>query len=256
MKTKHLQNMTAGTSGAARNTQRRIALIAGLSLVLMTAAIMVAEMLGLGGIIVEGNSAATVTNILSQQGRFRLGIGGFLIVVILDLVVAWAFYVFLKPAGDDLSTLAAWARVVYATILGIAITYLYSALQLLGDPAASSLFDTSGLQGQVTLLLKGFRDIWDVGYIFFGLHLALLGIVTYRSGFIPKALGLLLSLAGLSYLIDYGSLILLPELNLRVSFIFGWGEAVFMIWLLIWGGKRKIPALPENKSPQAPGEAA
>ena len=95
-----------------------------------------------------------------------------------------------------------------------------------------------------------------MGYIFFGLHLALLGIAAYRSGFIPKALGAILGLAGASYLIDYSSLILLPELNLRVSFIFGWGELVFMIWLLIRGGKRKIPALPENKSPQAPGEAA
>jgi hypothetical protein len=256
MSTKRSEKKPAHSSGAARNSQRRTALIAGLSLLLMTAAIMVAEVLGLGGIIVEGDVSATVANILSHQGRFRMGLGGFLIVVILDLVVAWAFYVFLKPARDDLSTLAAWARVVYTVILGISITYLNSAYQILTDSTVSGLFDTAGLQGQVALLLKAFRDTWDMGYIFFGLHLALLGIAAYRSGFIPKALGAILGLAGLSYLIDYSSLILLPELNLRVSFIFGWGELVFMIWLLIWGGKRKIPALPENKSPQAPGEAA
>lgn len=256
MNTKRSEKKTAHSSISARNSQRRTALIAGLSLLLMTAAIMVAEVLGLGGIIVEGDTSATVSNILSHQGRFRMGLGGFLMVVILDLVVAWAFYVFLKPARDDLSILAAWARVVYTVILGISITYLNSAFQILTDATVSGLFDPTGLQGQVALLLKAFRDTWDVGYIFFGLHLALLGITAYRSGFIPKALGAILVLAGASYLIDYGSLILLPELNLSVSFIFGWGELVFMVWLLIRGGKQELSPPPEYKSPQAHSEAA
>jgi hypothetical protein len=229
-------------------------LIAGLSLLLMTAAIMVAEVLGLGGIIVEGDAPGTVSNILSHQGRFRVGLGGFLVVVILDLVVAWAFYVFLKPARDDLSTLAAWARVVYTIILGISITYLYSAFQILTDSTLFGIFDPAELQGQAMLLLKAFRDTWDVGYIFFGLHLAILGIAAYQAEFIPKALGAILALAGASYLIDYGSLILLPNLNLKVSFIFGWGELIFMIWLLIWGGKPKIPAVPENNPLQSSSE--
>lgn len=242
----------ADSSSLAGNSQRRIALIAGLSLLLMTAAIMVAEVLCLRGIVVDGEAAVTVSNILAHQLRFRLGIAGFLIVAALDLVVAWAFFVFLKPAEDNLSLLAAWSRVVYTIILGIAVTYLNSAFRLLGDPAASGLLEGPALQGQVMLLLKAFRDTWDVGYIFFGLHLALLGIAAYRSGFIPKALGALLSLGGVSYLIDYGSRILVPDPKLTVSFLFGWGELVFMFWLLIRGGKQAIPAPQERYPSQDP----
>ena len=61
-------------------------------------------------IIVDGNAAATVNNILANQGRFRFGIVAHLTVILLDLVVAWALYVFLKPAKDSLSLLAAWSR--------------------------------------------------------------------------------------------------------------------------------------------------
>jgi hypothetical protein len=79
-----------------------------------------------------------------------------------------------------------------------------------------------------------------VGYIFFGIHLFLLGVVAFRSSFVPKVIGIILILAGISYLIDYLGRMLFPDLGMGVSFIFGWGELIFMIWLLIWGGKKEL----------------
>jgi hypothetical protein len=230
------------TAGIARNPHRQIALVAGFGLLLMVVSIALAEAVAMADIIVDGNAAATVDNILANQGRFRFGIVAHLTVIVLDLVVAWALYVFLKPAKDSLSLLAAWSRLVYTIIYGIALVNVYSVFQFLGNADYLSVFETPEIQAQVMLLLNDFRDTWDVGYIFFGLHLALLGIVAYRSGFVPKAFGILLLLAGISYLIDYYSLLLFPDLGLRISFILGWGELLFMFWLLIRGGKTELPA--------------
>ena len=239
MSNKNNSNSLKKAAGIATKYHRRIALIAGFGLLLMIVSIILAEVVAMAEIIVDGNAALTVDNIINNQSRFRFGIVAYLGVAILDLVVAWAFYGFLKPAKDNLSLLAAWSRLVYTTILGMALVNLYSVSQLLGNTDYLSAFETTQIQAQVMLLLNAFRDTWDVGYIFFGTHLFLLGIVAFRSVFIPKAIGIILILAGISYLIDYLGWILFPDLGLGVSFIFGYGELIFMVWLLIWGGKAR-----------------
>ena len=221
----------------ANNQHRQISLAASFGLLLMTVFIILAEVVAMADIIVASDAAATVENIINNQRRFRFGIVAYLGVAILDLVVAWAFYVFLKPAKDNLSLLAAWSRLVYTIILGMALVNLYIVVQVLGNADYLSTFETSQIQAQVMLLLGAFRDTWDVGYVFFGLHLFILGIAAFRSGFIPKVIGGILIAAGISYLIDYLGWMLFPELRLGVSYIFGYGELIFMIWLLIWGGK-------------------
>lgn len=235
-------NSIKKTQGAGITYQRRIALIAGFSLLLMIVSIILAEVVAMAGIVVGGNAAATFENIVNNQSRVRLGIVAYLGVILLDLVAAWAFYIFLKPTKDNLSLLAAWSRLVYAVIFAIALINVYHVFQLIGDAGYLSAFETPEIQAQVMLSLNAFRDTWHVGYIFFGIHLLLLGVVAFRSGFIPKFVGILLALAGISYLIDYLGLILFPDLDLSVSSILGYGELIFMFWLLIWGGKEKPAA--------------
>lgn len=231
------------TTRLVNNTQRQIALVAGFGLLLMIISILLAEVVALADIIIDGDAARTIDNIINHQNQYRFGIVAYLGVAILDLVVAWAFYEFLKPAKNRLSLLAAWSRLVYTVILVIALINVYNVLQLLGNAGYLSAFNTTEIQAQVMLLLSTFRDTWDVGYIFFGIHLALLGVVAFRSGFIPKLIGIILLAAGISYLVDYIGLLLSPDLDLSVSFIFGWGELLFMFWLLFWGGKTQLPAI-------------
>lgn len=49
---------------------------------------------------------------------------------VLDIIVAWALYVFLKPINKSLSMLTAWLRIVYATILGSVLIHLINVLQI------------------------------------------------------------------------------------------------------------------------------
>ena len=156
MTNKNDSNSLKKTASIATKYHRRIALIAGFGLLLMTVFIILAEVVAMADIIVDGDVAVTVDNIINNQSRFRFGIVAYLGVAILDLVVAWAFYVFLKPAKDNLSLLAAWSRLVYTIILGMALVNLYSIFQLLGSADYHSAFETPQIQAQVMLLLNAF----------------------------------------------------------------------------------------------------
>lgn len=241
MTTKEKINSLRKTASITNKSHRQMALIAGFGLLLMIVSFMLAEVVAMADIIVTGDATTTVNNILNNEGLFRFGIVAHLAVILLDMIVAWALYIFLKPTKNSLSLLAAWSRLVYAIIYGIALVNLYSVFQLLGNADYLSVFKTSEIQAQVMLSLNAFRDTWNVGYTFFGLHLTLLGIVAYRSGFIPKFIGILLLIAGVCYMIDYFGLLLFPNLGLGLSAIFGWGELIFMFWLLIRGGKAELP---------------
>ena len=221
------------------SSQRQIALVSGIGLLLMIVFIMLAELLAMANIIVPGDAAATTNNIIAHESQFRMGVFFYLIVVILDFVVAWALYVFLKPLNNPLSMLAAWSRLAYATIFGVALVNYYGVVQLLSNAGKVSAFQTTELHAQVMLSLNAFRNVWDFGFIFFGLHLVFLGYVLFKSSSIPKWLGILVLIGGVSYLIDYFGKILFINFNSVVSLIFGWGEALFMIWLIFWGGKKQ-----------------
>jgi len=225
------------------SSQRQIALVAGFGLLLMTLSIFLGDALALNDVIVPGDAAATANNIISNESQFRVGVFCYLIVIVLDLIVAWAFYVFLKPLQDPLSLLAAWSRVVYTTIFGIALVNYYSLVQLLSNADYLSTFETTDLHAQVGLSLKAFRDGWDVGFVFFGLHLVFLGYVLFKSSSIPKWLGILVFIGGVSYLIDYCGRILVVNFTPFASMLFGWGEAIFMFWLIFRGGKQKKSAV-------------
>ena len=81
-------NKEVGMTGGA---QRRIALVAGFSLLVMVVAIGLAEGMAMTNILVPGDTAMTINNITAQEGLFRFGIFSHLVVVILDIEVAWAF---------------------------------------------------------------------------------------------------------------------------------------------------------------------
>ncbi len=95
---------------------------------------------------------------MANEGQFRLGILGFIIMVIFDVVVAWALYVLLKPVNRSLSLLAAWFRLVNATIFGIALYNLFGVLKLLGGASYLKVFETGKLQAQVMLFFNAFND--------------------------------------------------------------------------------------------------
>ena len=217
---------------------RKAAIVAGFGLLIMSIFAIFAEFFVRQNLIVPGDAATTANNIIANELLFRSGICSFIIVIILDVVVAWALYVLLKPVNKSLSLLTAWFRLVYATIFGIALLNLVIVLHLLSGADYLRVFETDQLPAQVMLFLNVFSYGWQIGYVFFGLHLFVLGYLVFKSGYIPRILGVLLIIAGLGYLIDSFAIFLLPNSKVAIGMFTFFGELVFMFWLLLKGGKR------------------
>ena len=216
---------------------RKAAIVAGFGLLIMSILAAFANFYVLPSLIVPGDAATTANNIMANELLFRIGICSFTIVIVLDVVVAWALYVLLKPVNKSLSLLAAWFRLVYATIFGIALANLFSVLRLLSDADYLTVFEIDQLYAQVMLSLNAFSDGWQIGYVFFGLHLFVLGYLVFKSGYIPKILGVLLIIAGLGYLIDSYAIFLSPNYEATIGYVTFIGEVLFMLWLLFKGAK-------------------
>jgi len=243
-------NSNKKTARSADISQRKAAIVAGVVVLIMFIAGIIAEFLSRRSLVVPGDAATTVNNIMANEMLFRTGIGSYLIILILDVVLAWAFYVFLKQVNKSLSLLAAWFRLVYTAVFGIALLNLVTVLPLLSGADYLAVFETDQLHAQVMLSLNAFSDGWAIGYVFFSLHLFVLGYLVFKSGYIPRILGVLLIIASFGYLIANPAKLVLPNyadyeaIILLVVFLPCLiGEMAFCLWLLFKGGK-----IPEMKS--------
>jgi mannose-1-phosphate guanylyltransferase len=105
---------------------------------------------------VPGDAAATATNITANETLFRLGTVAFLVVIILDVVVAWGLYVLLEPVSRSVAVLMAWARLVFAVIFAVAVVNLLSAVHLVTDPTYQAAFEPTQLNAQMMASLNAF----------------------------------------------------------------------------------------------------
>ena len=90
------------------------------------------------------------------------------------------------------------------------------------------------MEAQALLKVDAFNDIWFAGLILFAAHLALIGYLAFRSGYVPKILGVLLVIAGLGYAFDSIGTVL-AESPLEISGVTFVGEFLLGVWLLIRG---------------------
>jgi hypothetical protein len=228
------------TNSPNKMSLRTAALLAGIAYLMMMATPF-AEFYVFPKLIVPGNFVETAKNIIANEALFRFGIAGYLVNFIGDMLAAWALYILLKPVNENLSLFTAWFRLVYTIVSLAALLNLVTILQLLHSAGGPAIFNADQTYAQVELSLRAFRSGWSFAYIFFGIHLWLLGYLVYRSGYIPRIIGVLLIIAGSGWLIDNIRPYLFPGLtiNFTIIMVAGLGELVFMFWLLIRGSKIK-----------------
>ena len=201
----------------------------------------------LEGLVVPEDATATTRNIMQNEMMFRIGLVSFILMVVFDLLLAWALYILFRPVNKDLSLLSGWLRLVNGTVFGIALFGLVNVLQMINGAENPGL-EAASLPAQIMLSLDTFNHTWLIGLVFFGFHLILLGYLIIRSGYIPRIIGYLLIVAGIGYLIDSFANFLLPsyedyaDILMMIVVIPGVvGELSLTLWLLIKGGKLKLP---------------
>ncbi|HSJ83872.1 MAG TPA: DUF4386 domain-containing protein [Acidimicrobiia bacterium] len=229
-------------------SRRRAALVAGISLLLMAVLAPLAHFGVLQSLIVSGDAATTVGNIVADEGLFRLAIATLLVVTFLDIVVAWALYVLMKPVHPTLAILVGWLRLAAPAVFAVALANLLDVANLLGS-AESSALSPDQLGAQVMASVASFGNGWDMSLAIFGLHLFGLGYLLFKSVDFPRFLGVLVVVAGAGYLADTFARILVSDIEFRISLFTFVGEALLIFWLL-WRAMKGFPSETEPHSGQ------
>lgn len=217
------------------NSKRKFALLSGWSLIAMALVAGYAYGFVYSTLVVRGDADQTMVNIQNDSSTFLGGVIGWIIVFILDLIVAWGLYQFLKDVNPKLSLNTAVLRFAYTGILGAAIFQLSQVIPLI----------ESGSANEITSLINSFEIKWSYGLIAFGLHLVGLALLSLKGSTVPNFLGWLLLLAGLCYIGVYGAKAFMGHHNeqiLQVEMILSLpmaiGEIALAVWLVIRGGKK------------------
>jgi hypothetical protein len=184
-------------------------------------------------LLVPGDAATTSRNIMASEWLFRSGTVSHLIGQIIFIFLVLTLYRLLQPVNKEHAVL-----MVVLALLGIPIAFLnevnhLAALRLLSS-ADDGAFTSTQLQAQAMLFLDMRRSGILVTQVFWGLWLLPLGWLIFRSGFLPKLLGILLVIGGVGYLIDWATQLLFPGLATISQFTFI-GELLLPLWLLIKG---------------------
>ncbi len=222
------------TASEKINSPQKTARVAGFLFLIIYALGVFGQLFVRESLIVPGDAATTVNNIMASESLFRLGFVSDLIRQTAIMLLPLVLYKLLKSVNKDLALL----MVVFA-LVGVPIAMLntlnqFAALLLLSGADYLTAFTADQLNAQVIFFL----DLYKYGGFisqFLVLWLLLLGYLVFKSGFLPRILGVLLMIAGFGLLIDFATFILFPNFDISFALYTFWGEPIFALWLLIKG---------------------
>ncbi len=226
------------TDRTVETSPRLRARIAGGFYLLTIIAGVFAELFVRGALVVRDDPAATATNISAHETLYRLGLAADLIMLVYYLAVTLLFYDLFKPVGKSLSLLAAFFSLVGIAVLAVNSLNLLSPLVFLGGAQYLSAFETNQLQALALASLRMHARGYVLSGVFFGIYMLLLGHLIFRSGFLPRMLGALMAVGGVSFLINSFAIFLLPALAARLpemGMLGGVAELLLSLWLLAQG---------------------
>jgi len=185
-------------------------------------------------LIVFSDAALTANNILANKGLFRLGYTVYLIEMASQIATTALFYLLLRPVSNSVALVAAFLELSASIIKTFARVFFIMPLFVLGGAASLSVFSTEELQSLALLLLKVNDQGAGLALAFFGFSTTLNGYLVFRSGFLPRWLGVLSLASGLGWLT-----FLYPPLGHRafpfVVIVALLDSAAMIFWLVVFG---------------------
>ena len=205
-----------------------------------------------GKLFVAGNAAETAANIFANQSLFRAFIVVGLFSEMCFIATVLALYRLLKEEGPELAAVMVMLVLIEAPIAFWGIANQIATLSFVQSPNLLAGFDQAQREVLATLMITIDGQGASVSELFWGLWLLPLAFLVYRSGFLPRFLGVWLFLNGLAYLATSFTRILLPEhigIVSSVTFPVLMGEVVFALWLFTIGAGKA----PELKAASGSG---
>ena len=221
------------------HSPQRYARIVGLLYLAIILLGMFGELYVRGTLVVSGDAAATSAAISASPLLWRMGIAGDLLMHVFDVPVIVVLYYLLRPVSRSLALFATLINVVQTAVLAANKMTLLIPLFLLESPRYLMAFSPEQVHALVYLAIYAHGYGFGIGLIFFGVGCLVRGYLIFKTGYLPKILGALMAIAGLSYLINSFALLLAPPLAnamfpaiLIPAFI---GELSLSLWLIFKG---------------------
>jgi len=193
-------------------------------------------------LFVRGNAAATASNILAHESLFRVdlvvGVAGSVGFALLAL----ALYRLLEGVNRPQAVTMAVLVLVQIPQSFVSELNSLAALVLVRGAEFLSVFDKPQREALAMLFLQADHEATLVSQVFWGLWLFPLGLLVWRSGFLPRVLGGWLIVNGFAYLANAFTGLLAPqrlEIVSKITFPVLFGELAFMLWLVIVGARPK-----------------
>jgi hypothetical protein len=193
---------------------KKTARIAGLMYLILIVSGIFSYMFVTSRLIVPGDTATTINNITASESLYVSGIFSWLVSETVFILLVYFLYKLLKPLNK------------------------FAALLLLSGADYLTAFAVDQLHALVPLLLDLHEYGVHINGMFFGLWLLPLGYLVFKSGYIPRILGILLIIGWFGYMLDFFTFLLFPDFNAAIEPVFqitGIGEFLLMFWLLIKG---------------------
>ncbi len=206
-----------------------------------------------GTLVAGGDPAATASNIAGHGFLWRAGMAADLLMQVLDVPTIIIFYLLLRPVNHALALMSTAFNLVQTAVLALNKLALMTPLLVAGYVSHPGGLTAEQWNSLSYLAIQLHSYGFAIGLIFFGFTCLIRGYLLYRSSCFPAPLGILLALAGASYLINSFALILAPQLAqalfpaiLIPAFV---GELSLALWLLIKGVN--LPKWQQQVAPAA-----
>jgi len=219
----------------AAASPRLKARIAGVFYLVTILARVIADAFVRNRLVVSDDAAATATNIMAHEPLFRLGFAADIIAFASYIALTALLYELFKPVNRSLSLVAAFFSLVAAVVQAISSLFHLAPLFLLGGAPYLRVFTVEQLQALALVFLRLRAAAYhNVGLVFFGVYCLLVGILILRSAFLPRIIGALMVLAGLSYVL-FLSPALAWSLQPYILVFPGIGQISLCLWLFVVG---------------------
>jgi hypothetical protein len=195
--------------------------------------------------IVQGDAVATANKILANEFIFRTGIINSIISSTVFVFIGLILYKLFRQVNEHQAKLLVALVIVQIPVVFFMEAFSITSLLLFKGEVLTT-FELSQRQDLAMLFLKMNKYTTIILEMFWGLWLFPFGMLVYRSGFIPRVLGVFLILNGIAYIVHCFTHLLLPNYQALVFQIatpfWTLGEISIMLWLLIKGVKNNITA--------------
>lgn len=232
---------------------RRYGRTAGVAMLLSIVFGFIGELYLPGRLIVRGDAAATAANILANPMLFRSTFATYLVEGICDVLLSVLFYVILKPVDRNLALISAFFGIVSMVTFAISQGAFYSASLILRDTHGMAAFTVEQRNALALLALRVSSTIAVLFLIMYGIATTIRGYLIAKSGYIPTAIGVLLIVGGLGFILRTTTYILAPSLSSPIMLLpMALGGIPLMVWLLFKAKGFGAGAVATDSQPLAP----